>query len=209
MFSSSSGLATAPVAVQLAAFERMVLSNPVVAAVLHRLPALQVPGCYLAAGALFQTVWNCLTGRDPQAGIKDYDVNYHDDSDLSWDAEDQVITRAAALFTDLPATVEVRNEARVHLWYEETFGVPCPPYPSTEAAIASFPNTSSCFGVRTNAADLEVYAPYGFTDVFALRARPNPVLAPRAVYEAKTARWRRQWPELTVLPWPDTPNDPK
>jgi len=28
------------------------------------------------------------------------------------------------------------------------------------------------------------------------------VLAPRHVYEAKVARWTRQWPELTALPWP-------
>lgn len=29
--------------------------------------------------------------------------------------------------------------------------------------------------------------------------RPNPVLAPRSVYETKT----QHWPELTVLPWPE------
>ena len=41
----------------------------------------------------------------------------------------------------------------------------------------------------------------GFADLFALRTRPNPVLAPREVYEAKTARWQAQWPELEVMPW--------
>jgi hypothetical protein len=35
--------------------------------------------------------------------------------------------------------------------------------------------------------------------------RPNPVLAPRAVYDAKTTRWKEEWPELTVLPWPAGP----
>jgi len=29
-------------------------------------------------------------------------------------------------------------------------------------------------------------------------------LAPPEVYRAKTGRWRRQWPALTVLPWPAT-----
>jgi len=48
-----------------------------------------------------------------------------------------------------------------------------------------------------------IYAPYGLADVFNLVARPNPVLAPRHVYQAKTARWRQQWPGLTVLPWPE------
>ena len=204
-------LEDAPVDVQLAAFEAMVLRNPVAVTVLDRLPELGVPGCLLAAGALFQTVWNCLAGRDPAAGIQDYDVLYFDDADLGWDAEDRVIPRAAHLFADLDAEVEVRNEARVHLWYERRFGVPCPPYRSTEAAIASFPNASSCFGVRrrepgsapSGASALQVVAPFGFVDLFALRTRPNPVLAPRHVYEAKTARWAAEWPQLSVLPWPE------
>lgn len=195
-------LVTAPVTTQLAAFQRMVLSNPVIAAILDRMPRLDAPGGYLAAGALFQTVWNCLDGRDPRAGIVDYDLNYFDDSDLSWSGEDRVIRAAQKLFDDLGVRVEVRNEARVHLWYEAKFGVPCPPYRSTEEAICSFPNTSSCLGVRPGEDGLVVFAPYGFADLFAMRARPNPVLAPRTVYEAKTARWRTEWPRLTVLPWP-------
>jgi hypothetical protein len=147
-------------------------------------------------------VWNCLTERDPAAGIRDYDLNYFDPADLSWEAEDAVIRRAAELFGDLDAIVEVRNEARVHLWYEQRFGVPCPPLTRTTDAIDTFPNTSSCFAVRPGATGLEVYAPHGFSDLFSLVARPNPVLAPRAVYERKTARWREQWPALRVLPWP-------
>jgi uncharacterized protein len=195
-------LASAPVPVQLAAFERMVMTNPVIATIVDRLPQLDVPGCYLTAGALFQTVWNCMSDRDPRTGIDDYDINYFDDADLGWEAEDKVISRAAELFADLDARIEVRNEARVHLWYEDKFGVSCPRYDSTEAAIRSFPSTSSCFGIRATGTGIQTYAPYGFTDLFSFRARPNPVLAPRHVYEAKTARWRREWRRLAVVPWP-------
>jgi hypothetical protein len=38
-----------------------------------------------------------------------------------------------------------------------------------------------------------------------LIVRPNPVQATREVYEAKVTRWRDRWPELTVVPWPDSP----
>lgn len=194
-------LAFAPLDEQLAAFERMVLSNPVVRTIVDRMPTLGLPDCYLAAGALFQTVWNCLSGREATAGIRDYDFFYFDDSDLSWDAEDAVIQRVAEALGDLDADIEVRNEARVHLWYEDKFGVPCPPYVNSRAAIASFPSASACVGIRPTATGLEIFAPYGLTDLFAMRTRPNPVLAPREVYLAKTARWQQEWPQLTVLPW--------
>ena len=194
-------LVSAPIEHQLAAFKQMVMTNAVVATLIERLPQLDVPGCYLAAGALYQTVWNCLCKRDPRAGINDYDINYFDAADPSWEAEDAVIRRGAELFGDLDATVEIRNEARVHVWYEAKFGVPCPAFSSTEHAIATFPSTSSAFGIRPSDGDLDVYAPYGFTDLFALRTRPNPLLAPRHVYESKTARWRQHWPGLEVIPW--------
>lgn len=188
--------------VQLKTFEQMIMANPVVAAIVGRMPSLELPDCWLAAGCLFQTVWNVLSGCDAEAGILDYDINYFDASDLSWDAEDNAIRVATEVFADLVATIEIRNEARVHLWYEHKFGTPCPAYRSTPHAISTFPNCSSCLGVRPRAGRLEVFAPYGFTDLFTMTTRPNPVLAPSAVYETKTQRWEQQWPTLTVLPWP-------
>ena len=81
--------------------------------------------------------------------------------------------------------------------------MPCPPHDSTESAIDSFAATTCCVGVRVEPGGRwRVYAPHGLSDVFDLVVRPNPVLAPKHVYQTKTARWREQWPELTVLPWP-------
>jgi len=191
-----------PVDEQLDAFRQVLRGNDVLVEVLDRAAALDLPGWYLTAGCVFQTVWNAVTGRAPTNGIADYDLFYFDATDLSWAAEDAVIRSAA--FAGVAAEVQVRNEARVHLWYERRFGVPCPPYTSTEAAIDSFASTTCCLGVRLESGGRwRVYAPHGLSDVFNLVVRPNPVLAPRAVYEAKTSRWLCEWPELTVLPWPD------
>ncbi|MEU9575414.1 nucleotidyltransferase family protein [Streptomyces massasporeus] len=192
-----------PLNEQLAALKSVLSRNEVLLEVLNRTAVLELPGWYLTAGCLFQTVWNVATDRPPTSGIKDYDVFYFDDHDPSWEAEDAVIKTAAETFAGLPADVEVRNEARVHLWYEQKFGVACTPYTSTEAAIDNFAATTCCLGVRLERdGQWRVYAPHGLSDVFNLVVRPNPVLAPREVYETKTARWRRQWPELTVLDWP-------
>jgi hypothetical protein len=192
-----------PIDDQVAEFMAALRRNQTLTAVLSRAAAMDLPGWYLVAGCLYQTVWNGVTGQPPEAGILDYDLAYFDGSDLSWAAEDAVIKAGQDVFAGLPAPVQIRNQARVHLWYEQKFGVPCPPHESTEAAIDTFEATTACLGVRTEAGERwRVYAPHGLGDVFNLVVRPNPVLAPRQVYEAKTARWQRQWPSLTVLPWP-------
>lgn len=186
------------------AFLSAVLRNPVIGAILERMPLLGLGEWYLTAGGVFQTVWNVVSDCDPQAGIKDYDVFYFDERDLSYEAEDAVIQRVSELFSDVDARIEVRNEARVHLWYEQKFGVPAKPFTSCEDAIDHFASTTCCYGVRTDAwGAVHVYAPNGFRELFALIVRPNPVLAPREVYQTKAARWVAEWPALTILPWPD------
>jgi hypothetical protein len=191
---------------QLAHLRAALRRNRALTEVLARAAGMDLPDWYLVAGCLYQTVWNVVTGQPPEAGILDYDLAYFDDSDLSWDAEDAAITAGHEIFAGLPAPVQIRNQARVHLWYERKFGVPCPPHESTEAAIDTFEATAACLGARLQPGGRwRIYAPYGLADVFNLVVRPNPVLAPRHVYQAKTARWRQQWPGLTVLPWPEPP----
>jgi uncharacterized protein len=185
---------------QMAALKTALDRNEVLTDVMERAVAMDLPGWYVASGCLFQTVWNVITGRPPSAGIKDYDLVYFDALDLSWEAEDEVIKRGAKAFADVPAEVEIRNEARVHLWYAEKFGVPSRPYQSTESAIDTFPARVCCLGVRVEAdGRWSAYAPYGLADVFNLVVRPNPVIpAPESVYAAKVERWTALWPEVTV-----------
>jgi hypothetical protein len=182
-------------------FLGIVLADSTVRSVLERAPQLGVRDWWLTAGVLFQTVWNSLTGRPPRTGIRDADLFYFD-ADTSWAAEDQVIRAGAALFADLPVPVEIRNEARVHLWYADRFGTPAPPFRDCADAIDSFAAVCCAVGVTVDGDGRpRVYAPFGVDDLFGLVVRPNARLAPRHVYEAKAARWKQHWPELTVLPW--------
>jgi hypothetical protein len=176
------------------------MADPTVCAILDRAPELGVSDWWLTAGLLFQTVWNSLTGRPAGSGIRDADFFYFD-PDTSWEAEDAVIRAGAELFADLPVPAEIRNEARVHLWYAEHFGTPAPPFRDCADAIDSFAADCCSYGVTVRDGRPLVYAPNGYDDLFAMIVRPNPRLAPRRVYEAKAARWSAQWPELTVLAW--------
>src|ERR1700745_3582673 len=142
------GYGRLPPGEQLAGFRALVSRNPTLVEVLARAAVLALPGWYLVAGCLYQTVWNVVTGRPPEAGILDYDLVYFDATDVAWQAENAVIQAGHKLFGDLPAPVQIRNQARVHLWYEQKFGVPCPPHESTEAAIDTFEATTACLGGR-------------------------------------------------------------
>jgi uncharacterized protein len=184
-------------------FLRHVLANRINATILERLLAVNLPDCMLVAGCLFQSVWNGLTGRPATYGISDYDLFYYDPTDLSWEAEDQVIRSCATLFSDVEAEIQVRNQARVHLWYPQKFGIECAPLLSSRDGIDTFLNQSSCFGIESEQdGNYTVYAPFGYDDLFTLTVRPNPRRAVPTAYYHKASRWQACWPELTVIPWP-------
>ena len=184
-----------------ARFVELILRNPNNEVILERLGDLSLPDAYLVSGCLFQTVWNCLSGKAPDADILDYDVFYYEASDLSWEAEDAVIRRCARAFADMSVDVQVRNQARVHLWYADKFRVDCPPLRSSRDGIDHFLNESSCFGVRRVDRAVDVYAPFGYRDLFDGVVRPNRRRPLPGVYYEKAARWSRCWPMLTVIRW--------
>ena len=185
-----------------AVFEQIVRGDDTLMDILRRARDLALPDWRLVAGCLYQSVWNWLTGRPHGHGIKDYDLAYYDPRDLSWEAEDKVIKRAAIVFSDLSAPVEVRNQARVHLWFEDHFGVPYPALRSTEEGIDRYACVAHKVGVRLEANDrLDLYAPDGLGDIFRFVLRPNRVMDNAATHQAKAARVTRLWPELTVERW--------
>jgi uncharacterized protein len=168
---------------------------------LQRFDGIGLPDVWIVAGCIAQTVWNLSCGRPAGHGIKDVDVVYFDAGDLSAETEADHEWRLADYFSDLPVKLDVKNEARVHLWYEEAFGYPISPYRSTGDAIASFPTTSTAVGVRRRHSRLEYCAPFGLDDLLALRVRPNKRQITPAIYAAKVNRWRQVWPHLTFLGW--------
>ena len=174
--------------------------NPANQIIAQTLFELALPEAWLVSGCLVQTVWNGLTGRVVDYGINDYDVFYFD-PDTSWEAEDAVIRTLAEHFAKLSVTVEVRNQARVHLWYPRKHGLPYPALQSSTQGIDRFLTKNTRIGIRRTQGGYDVYAPDGFDDVARMIVRPNP--GPNfsaASYDAKTARWKKLWPEITVLP---------
>jgi hypothetical protein len=162
---------------------------------------LFLPDAGVAAGCIAQTVWNLAFGKPPEFGIKDVDLVYFDAQDQSREAEANKELRLQNLFRQLPIKLDVKNEARVHLWYESAFGYPIASYSSTAEAIATFPTTATAIGVRRRASEFECCAPFGFDDLFHLVVRPNKSQITQSIYVAKIEQWRSIWPELKYTPW--------
>jgi len=177
-----------------------VLRNPVNRAILERVPALGLADAWLVSGAVFQTAWNLLTSRPPDYGIRDYDLFYFD-GDTSYEAEDAVIQRVTAAMSDVCASVEPRNQARVHLWYQQKFRAPYPPLSRTTDGIDRFLSRVAQVGMQWTGERYAVYAPHGLDDITSMIVRPNPSANFCAeVYDAKAASYKMRWPELTILP---------
>ncbi|MSP01264.1 MAG: nucleotidyltransferase family protein [Acetobacteraceae bacterium] len=184
--------------------EQIVRSDPDLMRLLDCLRGLTLPQWRLVSGCLYQTVWNVLTHRPRGTGIQDHDVIYFDDDDLSWDAEDAVIRRAEAVAVGCVGPLQIRNQARVHLWYEQHFGHPYAPLRTADEALLTYPATAQAIGVRLEANDrLDIVAPLGLDDVFAMTMRPNPGLAVGPVFDAKAARALSVWPEVTIVYGPE------
>jgi len=158
-----------------------------------------LPDALVFSGAVYQTAWNALTDRPASYGIKDYDVGYYD-PDTSFAAEDRVIRRmAAALEPPLRDVVEVRNQARVHLWFPDKFGHRFEPLHSTEEALRRFVCPAFAVGVRLEEdGQVTVVAPYGLDDVFDMRLRVNPERGLAADWDRIISGVVSRWPELSV-----------
>lgn len=183
-------------------FLDLVLANPVNRAILERLPRLGVDDDWLVAGCLFGAVWNARTGAAPGTRVNDYDIFYWDD-DTSWEAEDRVIRRADALFADLGVVHEVRNQARVPLWFRERFGSAYPDMTSCVENIGGFIVACTCVGLQPRPdGGLELCAPKGLDDLFAGVLRPNADNPTPERFAEKCASYRGRWPWLTVAAQP-------
>ena len=171
--------------------------------ILTRFDEIDLPDSWLVAGCVAQTIWNLRCNQPAELSIKDVDLIYFDAQDLTAETESAHEKRLRDLFRALPLKLDVKNEARVHLWYQDRFGYSIKPYSSSADAIASFPTTATSVGIRRVFGKFECCAPFGLDDLFGLVVKPNKRQITRAIYEAKIARWRSIWPDLIYLPWED------
>jgi hypothetical protein len=126
-------------------------------------------------------------------GVKDYDVF----TSTAY-VGGQKISHSACpdLTDDLGVTVEIKNQARVHLWYEQRFGSPYPPLGSARDGIDRYLISCTCVGI--DVASGELYAPNGLEDLHDGILRINPRNRHPILFRQKAGDYRVRWPWLTI-----------
>jgi hypothetical protein len=179
----------------------IVRSTPWLMRCLREARALELTDWFIAAGAIRNTVWDHLHGRDCSVKPADIDlVHFSQTLPRAADARLQVQLAAST-----PGQVwDVTNQAHVHTWYGagRADAPQLLPLCSTLHGISMWPETATAVGVRLEADDaLTLAAPLGLEDLFALRLCWNPRLVSRDIFRRRVGEkhFLARWPRLTLV----------
>lgn len=160
---------------------------------------LGLPSWCIGAGAVRNMVWDKLHGHSTPSSLADIDVAHFDPHDLTARRDMELQARLIRRLPEVPW--EVTNQAGVHQWFETSFGHAVPPLHSLEEAVASWPEYATAVGVwLSDEGSIEVIAPHGLDDLFALVIRRNPVRVSLDTYRQRVAQknYTQRWPSVRV-----------
>ena len=175
-----------------AALARFVEARPWMAERLAVVAAHGPPDAWIGAGFLRNAVWDVLSGRDPQdVPPADLDVVHHDPAQASAARDAAFEAALAAAAPGLPWSVA--NQARMHGRNGHA------PYRDLADALAHWPETATAIAARLRDGAVEILAPHGVADLFALVARPTGADAGAMHARIAAKGWHDRWPMLRVL----------
>lgn len=190
---------------QLETFIYILKQNKNLMVMLDYISELNLPNFYIAAGSVFQTIWNYYDGRDLNFGIKDIDVIYYNNDDLSVekDIEYYNLISKYAKSKNLDYEIDVSNEARMHLWQmKHNQGKKIKQYQNSEDAISKWIATVHAIGITKENDEIKVYAPYGLSDIFSKTIRPiKHENNSKELYDKKVKSWNKRFKDLNIIKW--------
>jgi hypothetical protein len=168
---------------------------------LRRVAVLGLPDCWIGAGAVRDLVWDIRFGDGfAPANIADVDVVFFDRDDVTAEHEREIERQLQE--REPSVKWDVKNQARVHHWFEARFGHPAEPLTSTTDGVATWPETATAVAVRLrDEGGLDIAAPFGLDDLLDGVWRGNFVRVTDAEYKARIDRKQphRRWPAVVVV----------
>lgn len=172
--------------------------------ILNYICDLGLPNFYIAAGSVFQTIWNFYDGVSLNNGIKDIDIIYYDSNNLSKSDEQELEDKIVTHFSEVGLSYEfdIHNEARMHLWKKENENKNIDQYLNSEDAIDKWIATVHAVGITKINGIIKVYAPYGLSDIFSRTIRPiKHKYNSKELYNKKVKSWSSRFDNLNIIEW--------
>jgi hypothetical protein len=178
----------------------LIRSSSTLMRALRAAQTIDPPDWLIGAGAIRDRVWDHLHGFAPAAPSRDLDLVFFDPSSLGSERERDVHREVTAQAPDI--CWDVTNQAGVHLWYRQVFGVEVQPLTSSADGVATWPETATAVGIRLLADDsIQVVAPSGLEDLFGLVCRRNPRRVTVEQYRRRvnSKQIAKRWPRVLIL----------
>lgn len=185
-------------------FIKIIKMNKDLIEILNYIEELKLPNFYIAAGSVFQTIWNYLDNKPLTNDIKDIDIIYYDNNNLTKEDEKKLEDKIIDHFNKLGMNYkfDVHNEARMHLWKKENENKNVDQYINSEDAIDKWIATVHAIGITKENNTIKVYAPYGLSDIFSKTIRPIKHSAnSKELYDKKVKSWSSRFNNLTIIEW--------
>lgn len=179
-----------------AAFLQMLIANdPLRLDALEVVAALDLPDCWIGAGFVRDAVWDHLHDFGTMGPTGDVDVIWYEAAMMQADVDHQIERQLQSAMPELRWSV--KNQARMHLRNGDA------PYASVVDAMRHWPETATAVAARLGpSGSIEVSAPYGLDDLFALRLRPTPRFLtdklPIFMERVSSKCWTARYPRLEL-----------
>lgn len=185
-------------------FIKIIKQNSDLVTILDYIYELKLPNFYIAAGSVFQTIWNYYDNKPLNFGIKDIDIIYYDPINLSKESEQKLEKTIEDHFkkAGLNYELDIHNEARMHLWKKDNENKNIDQYKNSEDAIDQWIATVHAIGITKENNEIKVYAPYGLSDIFSKTIRPiKHKNNSKELYNKKVASWQKRFENLNIVEW--------
>lgn len=180
---------------QIATLRTLLSQDRLRRAALEAVAALGLPDCWIGAGFVRHAVWDELHGYGICLPSGDVDVVWFNSSVLDEGIDRHIEGKLRLALLNIEWCV--KNQARMHRRNGDA------PYNSLANAMRHWPETATAIGARIDSAvSIEINAPFGLEDLFALRLTPTLAFAASKlpVFNRRVAAkgWVARYPRLTV-----------
>ncbi|NJR15809.1 MAG: nucleotidyltransferase family protein [Calothrix sp. CSU_2_0] len=170
---------------------KKVLEDSSVGEVLPEIAKLNLPGWWLAGGAVRNTVWRSIFGDDCKLVIKDFDIVFFDLNG----SRSQELAAKTIITNNFPNyEFDIKNQASFARWRNGKRT-----YSSTEDGIENWLHTATAVGVNMNLQrEWNFFIPYGLDDLFNGIIYPTPEHLDNPDAINKSAEFLQKCPCLKV-----------